>query len=172
MNPSKNNGNLRADFASEDIEVSAERTAHATLKHGKRVLEQKLAERTQELNRSLVDVRSLTAALDAALDLRLLLAADADAETILSAFLRLRRIAEDRHYLACFRLRRWLETQFVAHVRLDRSQPRREIPVRLEARSYRELCARCAFEAAAGDRVTPWARVHVVPAEARLIALG
>jgi signal transduction histidine kinase len=66
MNPSKNNGNLRADFASEDIEVSAERTAHATLKHGKRVLEQKLAERTQELNRSLVDVRSLTAALDAA----------------------------------------------------------------------------------------------------------
>jgi signal transduction histidine kinase len=66
MNPSKNNGNLRADFDCEDIGVSLERTAHATLKQWKRVLEQKLAERTQELNRSLVEVRSLTAALDAA----------------------------------------------------------------------------------------------------------
>lgn len=66
MNPSKNNGKLRADFDCEDIGVSAERTAHATLKQWNRVLEQKLAERTQELNRSLVDVRSLTAALDAA----------------------------------------------------------------------------------------------------------
>jgi signal transduction histidine kinase len=66
MNPSTNNGNLRVDFTSEDIELSAERTAHATLKQGKRVLEQKLAERTQQLNRSLVDVRSLTTALDAA----------------------------------------------------------------------------------------------------------
>jgi len=66
MNPSKNNGTLRADFASEDIELSSERTAHATLKQGKRVLEQKLAERTQQLTRSLVDVRSLTTALDAA----------------------------------------------------------------------------------------------------------
>jgi signal transduction histidine kinase len=66
MNPSKNNGNLRVDFTSEDIELSAERTAHATLKQGKRVLEQKLAERTQQLTRSLVDVRSLTTALDAA----------------------------------------------------------------------------------------------------------
>jgi signal transduction histidine kinase len=66
MNPSKNNGNLKADFDCEDIGVSAERTAHATLKQWKRVLEQQLAERTQELNRSLVDVRSLTIALDTA----------------------------------------------------------------------------------------------------------
>jgi signal transduction histidine kinase len=66
MNPSKNNGNLKTDFDREDMGVSAERTAHATLKQWKRVLEQKLAERTQELNRSLVDVRSLTTALDAA----------------------------------------------------------------------------------------------------------
>jgi len=66
MNPSKNNGNFRADFGSQDIGVSAERAAHTTLKQWKRVLEQKLAERTQELNRSLVDLRSLTTALDAA----------------------------------------------------------------------------------------------------------
>lgn len=66
MNPSNNNGNFRADFVSQDIGVSAERAAHTTLKQWKRVLEQKLAERTQELNRSLVDLRSLTTALDAA----------------------------------------------------------------------------------------------------------
>jgi len=66
MNPSKNNGNLKANFECEDIGVGAERTAHATLKQWKRVLEQQLAERTQELDRSLVDVRSLATALDAA----------------------------------------------------------------------------------------------------------
>jgi signal transduction histidine kinase len=66
MNPSKNNGNLKANFECEDIGVGAERTAHATLKQWKRVLEQQLAKRTQELDRSLVDVRSLATALDAA----------------------------------------------------------------------------------------------------------
>jgi signal transduction histidine kinase len=65
MNPSKNNGNLRA-FDSEDIEVSAERAAHTTLQKRNRLLEQQLTERTRELDRSLVDVRSLTTALDAA----------------------------------------------------------------------------------------------------------
>jgi hypothetical protein len=57
---------LSTDFDCEDIEVSAERTAHAMLKQWKRVLEQKLAVRTDELNRSLADVQSLTTALDAA----------------------------------------------------------------------------------------------------------
>ena len=66
MNPSKNNGNLRADFDSQDIGVSAERAAHTTLQQRNRLLEQQLVERTQELDRSLVDVRSLTTALDAA----------------------------------------------------------------------------------------------------------
>jgi signal transduction histidine kinase len=65
MNPSKNNRNLRA-FDSEDIEVSAERAAHTTLQKRNRLLEQQLTERTRELDRSLVDVRSLTTALDAA----------------------------------------------------------------------------------------------------------
>ena len=66
MNPSQNNGNLRADFDSQDIGVSAERAAHTTLQQRNRLLEQQLVERTQELDRSLVDVRSLTTALDAA----------------------------------------------------------------------------------------------------------
>ena len=66
MNPSKNNGNLRADFGSQDIGVSAERAAHTTLQQRNRLLERQLTERTQELGRSLVDLRSLATALDAA----------------------------------------------------------------------------------------------------------
>ena len=66
MNPSKNNGNLRADFGSQEIEVSAERAAHATLQQRNRLLERQLTERTHELGRSLVDLRSLATALDAA----------------------------------------------------------------------------------------------------------
>jgi len=66
MNPSKNNGNLRADFDSQDIGVSAERAAHTTLQQRNRLLERQLTERTQELGRSLVDLRSLATALDAA----------------------------------------------------------------------------------------------------------
>ena len=66
MDPSKNNGNLRADFDCQDIGVSAERAAHIRLQQRNRLLERQLAERTQQLDRSLVDVRSLTTALDAA----------------------------------------------------------------------------------------------------------
>jgi signal transduction histidine kinase len=66
MNPSQNNGNLRADVGSQDIGVSAERAAYSQLQQWNRLLERKLAERTQELGRSLVDLRSLATALDAA----------------------------------------------------------------------------------------------------------
>ena len=65
MDPSKNNGNLRADFDRQDFGVSAERAADTTLQQWNRILEQQLAERTQELGRSLVDLRSLATALDA-----------------------------------------------------------------------------------------------------------
>jgi len=66
MNPSKNNGNLRADFDAQDIAGRAERTAHTTLQQRNRLLERQLTERTQEVGRSLVDLRSLATALDAA----------------------------------------------------------------------------------------------------------
>ncbi len=144
--------------------VSQPRVSHACpLNHGVSVVDQLLAAITRETE---FDAR----ALDVALDFRLMLASSTDAEAILQAFFQVRAAAEERHYLACFRLRRWLETQFVAHVRLDRSQPYREISLRLEARTYRELCARCAFDAAAGERVSPWVRVHFISAEAPLTA--
>ena len=74
MNPSKNNGKMTADVHStketlrdsQDTRVSAEQAAYSQLQQWNRLLERKLAERTQELGCSLVDLRSLTTALDAA----------------------------------------------------------------------------------------------------------
>jgi signal transduction histidine kinase len=74
MNHSNNNGNMTADVHSttetlrdsQNTRVSDERAAYSQLQQWNRLLERKLGERTQELGRSLVDVRSLTTALDAA----------------------------------------------------------------------------------------------------------
>jgi signal transduction histidine kinase len=74
MNPSKNNGNMTADVHStretlrdsQDTRNSAQRAAYSQLQQWNRLLERKLAERTQELDRSLVDLRSMATALDAA----------------------------------------------------------------------------------------------------------
>ncbi len=74
MDPSQNNGKMTSDVHStketlrdpQDTRVGAERRAYSQLQQWNQLLERKLAERTQELGRSLVDVRSLTTALDAA----------------------------------------------------------------------------------------------------------
>jgi signal transduction histidine kinase len=74
MNQSQNNRHITADGHSaeetlrdsQDTRVSAERAAYSQLQQWNRLLERKLADRTQELDRSLVNVRSLTTALDAA----------------------------------------------------------------------------------------------------------
>jgi signal transduction histidine kinase len=70
MNHSDGNGKMTDVHSMKettgDARVSAERAAETTLHQWKRLLERQLAERTQELDRSLVDVRSLTTALDAA----------------------------------------------------------------------------------------------------------
>jgi len=74
MNHSDNNGNMTADVhstketlrESQNTRVSAERAAYSQLQQWNRLLERKLTERTHELDRSLVDLRSVTTALDAA----------------------------------------------------------------------------------------------------------
>ena len=74
MDTSKNNGKMTADVhpAKEALRnaqhtgVSAHRATHLTLQQRNRLLERQLAERSRELGRSLVTVRSLTTALDAA----------------------------------------------------------------------------------------------------------
>jgi hypothetical protein len=128
------------------------------LNHGVAVVDQLLAAITRDGN---------AAALDVALDFRLLLASSTDADTILREFFRLRAAVEDGYYLACFRLRRWLQSEIVALVKLDRSQPVRQACIKLDATSYRELCARCAFDAAAGELLSPWVRVSFASAADR-----
>jgi len=136
------------------------------LNHGTAVVDQLLA----AITRDHAD-ESFEAALDAALDLRLLLAAEADADTILTAFFRLRRIAEERHYLACFRLRRWLETQFCALVQFNRCQPPRTLPLILDLASCADLRARCACLAADDVHNLSWVRVRFARATAATPAL-
>jgi hypothetical protein len=137
--------------------------AACPLNHGVAVVDQLLAAITRE-----GDVE----ALDVALDFRLLLASSTDADAILREFFRMRAAVEEGHYLACFRLRRWLQDQIVAHVKMDRTQPARTTAINLDSASYRELCARCAFDAAAGEFLTPWVRVSFASANQQSVLVG
>jgi hypothetical protein len=141
---------MKAFATSYSPAVDLTSASECPLNHGVAVVDQLLAAITREND---------AAALDVALDFRLLLGSSTDANAILREFFRLRTVVEEHHYLACFRLRRWLQSEIVADVRLDRSQPIRRTPINLNAKSYRELCARCAFNAAAGERLSPWVRI-------------
>jgi hypothetical protein len=144
---------LASSIPLPDIAVS---TFECPLNHGVAVVDQLLAAITSDGD---------AAALDVALDFRLLLASSDDADTILREFFRLRSAIEDRYYLPCFRLRRWLQSEIIAEVKLDRNQPVLPMPIDLGTATYRELCARCAFDAAAGERLSPWVRVNFVSAK-------
>jgi hypothetical protein len=135
------------------LTAASSSTAHAPcpLNHGLAVLDQLLAAITFEGDAALLDL---------VLDFRLVLRQSGDADTILSEYFRVRDAAEERHYLACFRLRRWLESEFVAEVKLDRTQSPRLVPVRLDVGSYRQLCAHCAFAAIQDGLLTAWVRVQ------------
>jgi hypothetical protein len=133
------------------------------LNHGVAVVDQLLAAITREHD---------ALALDVALDFRLLLASSNDADTILREFFRLRSIIEEGYYLPCFRLRRWLQSQIIAAVKLDRNQSVRLTPIDLGTSTYRELCARCAFDAAAGEPLSPWVRVSFTSAHRQLSAVA
>jgi hypothetical protein len=143
------------DYATSLSPTHPALSSECPLNHGLAVVDQLLAAITRDGN---------AVALDVALDFRLLLASSTDADTILREFFQLRSVVEEGYYLACFRLRRWLQSQIIAQVRLDRSQPIRQTPIKLDAATYRELCARCAFDAAAGERLSPWVRVSFTAA--------
>jgi hypothetical protein len=68
---------------------------------------------------------------DLLLDLRWKLRRREDAEGTLRLFCDLRRQMEQRHYLAFFRMRRWLENHLLAGVRICPAADERFIPVRL-----------------------------------------
>jgi hypothetical protein len=69
---------------------------------------------------------------DALLDLRWLLHRRDDAEAALALFCQLRRSMESRHYLAFYRLRRWLENHLLVSVRVANSTEPRSARVRLD----------------------------------------
>lgn len=80
---------------------------------------------------------------DLLLDLRWQLRQRAEAEATLRLFCDLRIRLENRHYLAFFRIRRWLENHLVAGVRVCPAADEREIPVKLDhycVEAIRRVC--------------------------------
>ncbi len=80
---------------------------------------------------------------DRLLDLRWQLRQQGDAESALRLFCELRLQMEQRHYLAFFRIRRWLENHLVAAVRLCPAAPPQIVPVKLDhycAIAIRRVC--------------------------------
>jgi len=69
---------------------------------------------------------------DALLEFRWLVHRRQDAEAVVGLFCQLRRNMEERHYLNFYRLRRWLENQIEASIRLRRGDPERIVPLSLE----------------------------------------
>lgn len=105
------------------------------------------------------------AALDAALDFRLVLARrSASPETIIRAFLILRDVVQERHYLACYRLRRWLESQFHARVQCGRCGEPIRVALRLDLPCFDSVCDRCLSAALVSPTQGRLAQLHFVRA--------
>lgn len=80
---------------------------------------------------------------DLLLDLRWQLRRRTEGEAALRLFCDLRRRMENRHYLAFFRIRRWLENQLVAAVQICPAADSRELPVKLDhycVEAIRRVC--------------------------------
>lgn len=69
---------------------------------------------------------------DSLLDLRWVLRERTDAEAALALFCQLRRSMEERHYLAFYRLRRWLQNHIEVNVRLRVDDSGRTVGLKLE----------------------------------------
>lgn len=69
---------------------------------------------------------------DALLDFRWLVRHRMDPEGVLKLFCKLRRSMEEQHYLGFYRLRRWLENQLEASIRIRRGEPERVVPLKIE----------------------------------------
>jgi hypothetical protein len=81
--------------------------------------------------------------MDRLLDLRWQLRRAADAETVLKIFCELRIRMERKHYLAFFRIRRWLENHIVAAVRICPAAEPVIVPVELShycVEAIRRVC--------------------------------
>lgn len=91
---------------------------------------------------------------DLLLELRWLVGNRADAEGTLRVFCDVRRRLEQRHYLALFRIRRWLEAQVQAEVRFSPRGRPRLVPLKLDhycVEAVRRVCLCVAL--GPGDRL-------------------
>jgi hypothetical protein len=80
---------------------------------------------------------------DLLLDLRWQLRQCADPDAALRIFCDLRRRMEQRHYLAFFRIRRWMENHLFASVRICPAAEPRFVPVKLDhycVEAIRRVC--------------------------------
>ena len=80
---------------------------------------------------------------DGLLDLRQLLKSRRDAEGALRVFSALRVSLEQRHYLAFYRLRRWLENHVMAEVGPSAEAPLVQVPVRLSSYCVEAVRRQC-----------------------------
>ena len=80
---------------------------------------------------------------DELLDLRQLLKARRDAEGALRVFSALRVSLEQRHYLAFYRIRRWLENQVAAEVKPSAEAPPVQVHLRLNAYCVETVRRQC-----------------------------
>ncbi len=113
---------------------------------------------------------------DLLLDLRWHLRRRTEAEAALRLFCDLRIRLENRHYLAFFRLRRWLEKQLVASVRVCPAAEERTLPVKLDhycVEAVRRVCL-CASLEYGSIMLAPKLRFGFRPVEAAapLVATG
>lgn len=69
---------------------------------------------------------------DALLDLRWLLHQRKNAESVLGLFCQLRRTMEERHYLAFYRLRRWLENHIQVTIQASDDSAQQLTPLKLD----------------------------------------
>ena len=97
---------------------------------------------------------------DALLDLRFLINRRQNAEAALALFCSLRRSMEARHYLAFYRLRRWMHHHIVAEVCVSPTASPREIAISVDRYCLEALRSRCVLaarrrgEALLGSRVS------------------
>jgi hypothetical protein len=97
---------------------------------------------------------------DSLLDLRSNLNRRQNAEGALGLFCALHRTLGERHYLAFYRLRRWLENQVEAVVRLRRGEPEKLVPLRLERCDVEAVRQECLKRAVANGEVALSPRIR------------
>jgi len=106
---------------------------------------------------------------DLLLELRWKLRHREDPEGMLRLFCELRRRMEQRHYLAFFRIRRWLENHLMAAVQICPAADVHEIPVRLDhycVEAVRRVCL-CAALGRGAVQIAPRLRfAYRAPASA------